>query len=105
MLLIKKMLNVFLLMALLFSISLTIYASGFFNNNTEVISHTEKWFTPFESATTTVYDLGDGLTSTLTTTTNTTIISVKHSDKRLFSTEQWNEILRGIADGDIVWED
>lgn len=70
-----------------------------------IISHDEKWIMPFESIITTVYDLGDGFTAKSTTTTVTNITSVKHTDKGEFTTEQWNEILAGIADGSIVWED
>lgn len=74
-------------------------------NNLNTISYDEKWITPFESVVTTEYNLGDGFTAKSTTTSVTTIISVKHSDERMFSSEQWNAILSGIADGSIVWED
>lgn len=33
------------------------------------------------------------------------ITSVKHTDEGMFSAEQWNKILSGIANGSIVWED
>ena len=74
-------------------------------NNFNTISYDEKWLTPFESITTTVYDLGDGFTSTVTTTTVNKIISVGHTDDGMYTAEQWDEILRGIENGSIVWED
>jgi|GEM_PF-2218245 len=78
----------------------TTYVSGM-----NIISYEEKWITPFESVITTEYNLGDGFTAKSTTTSVTTISSVRHSDERMFSSEQWNAILNGIADGSIVWED
>lgn len=71
----------------------------------EVLYHNLKQITPFYSIETTVYDLGDDFTATETIETINTIISVRHSDKNLFSEEQWNEILAGIKDGRIFWED
>lgn len=70
-----------------------------------IILQTEHWITPFESIETIVYDLGDGFTATETKTTITKVTSVRHSDARLFSDAQWNEILNGIEKGDISWED
>lgn len=55
---------------------------------TKIISHSEEWITPFDSVETTIYDLGDGFTSTVTTTTTTKISSVRHSDKSKFSVDQ-----------------
>lgn len=98
--LLKKMLGVLLVIIFIFGIGTVISM-----RNMNVISHDEKWISPFESTATTVYDLGNGFTSTLTTTTETTVTSVKHTDERLFSAEQWKEILSGIASGDVTWED
>ena len=102
----KILLGVFLISICLFGIGGAVYARDIIGGlNAKVISHDEEWLTPFKSITTTVYDLGDGFTSTVTTTTTTKITSVKHTDEGMFSAEQWNEILSGIADGSIVWED
>lgn len=71
----------------------------------EVVYHNLEQITPFHTIETTVYDLGNDFTATETTETKNTVISVKHSDRNLFSEEQWNEILSGIEDGSIFWED
>lgn len=63
----------------------------------DAFSYEENWITPFASVITTEHNLGNGYTAKSTTTSVTTIESVKHSDKRLFSSEQWNVILAGIA--------
>ncbi|GLC79282.1 hypothetical protein [Lacrimispora brassicae] len=103
---IKILLGVLLVTIFLFGIGTAVYESDIIvGRNANIISHDEEWLTPFESIATTVYDLGDGFTSTVTTTTVTKINSVKHTDEGLFSAEQWNEILSGIASGSIVWED
>ena len=96
---IQTLLSTLLVTIFLFSIGVAFYKGD------KVISHNEEWITPFKSITTTVYDLGDGYTSTVTTTTDMTIASVKHTDQGMFSTEQWHEILCGIENGSIVWED
>lgn len=71
----------------------------------EVLHYNLEQITPFHLIETTVYDLGDGFTATETIETKNTVISVRHSDRNLFSEEQWNEILAGIEDGRIFWED
>ena len=71
----------------------------------KVIYHAEEWISPFENIEITEYDLGDGYTSTVTTNTVIEVTSVKHTDENEFSPEQWKEILDGIADGSILWED
>lgn len=71
----------------------------------EVLYHDLKQITPFHSIETTIYDLGDNFTATETIETKNTVISVRHSDRNLFSEEQWNEILDGIEEGRIFWED
>jgi hypothetical protein len=70
-----------------------------------IVSFDEKQITPFEFITAATYDLGDGWTVEETSSTVTIITSVKHTDKRRFTAEQWEEILDGIANGNIVWED
>lgn len=101
----KRLSGILLAAIFLFGIGVAICVVHILGPNAHVISHKEEYLTPFESITTTVCDLGDGFTSTRTTTTDTTITSVKHSDETLFSAEQWNEILSGIASGNIAWED
>jgi hypothetical protein len=102
----KTPINFLLVTVFLLSIGVTVYKSdNLVSRSTNVISHGKNWLTPFESIETTVYDLGDGFTSTVTTTTITKITSVKHADERMYSTEQWNEILSGITSGSITWED
>ncbi|WP_312448143.1 hypothetical protein [Lacrimispora sp.] len=95
--------KILLVTIFLFGIGISIYKSDIVVDR--IISHDEKWLTPFESITTTIYDLGDGFTSTVTTTTVKKITSVGHADEGMFSAEQWDEILSGIANGSIVWED
>lgn len=95
----KVLLGVLIVTILLFGIEMIVYKSD------NVISYHEQWITPFESIATTIYDLGDGYTSTVTTSTVTAIIRVKHTDQGMFSTAQWNEILSGIESGNIIWED
>ncbi|OUN12025.1 hypothetical protein [Flavonifractor sp. An9] len=71
----------------------------------EVLHHNLEQITPFHTIETTVYDLGGNVTATETVETQNTVISVRHSDRHLFSEEQWNVILSGIEDGSIFWED
>ena len=71
----------------------------------KIIFHSVQWKTPFESEVTKVYDYSNGITIKSTTATMTEIVSVKPSDERRFTTEQWNIILNGIKEGSIVWED
>lgn len=76
-----------------------------YNPQHKILEHNEEWIGPFESTSTTVYDLGDGYTAVEETETTRKIKSLSHSDKKMFTPEQWSEILKGIEDGSIVWND
>lgn len=71
----------------------------------EVLYHNLEQITPFHMIETTTYDFGNDFTTTEIVETQNTVISVRHSDKHLFSEEQWNVILSGIEDGSISWKD
>lgn len=86
-------------------VATTIFIYGIENPQHKILEHNEEWVGPFESISTTVYDLGDGYTAVEETKTTRTITSLSHSDKKMFTPEQWSEILKGIEDGSIVWND
>lgn len=86
-------------------VATTIFVYGMYHPQHKILEHNEEWIGPFESTSTTVYDLGDGYTAVEETQTTTKIKSLSHSDKKMFTPEQWSEILKGIEDGSIVWND
>ncbi|MDY5415073.1 M56 family metallopeptidase [Anaerotignum sp.] len=86
-------------------VATTIFVYGMYNTQHKILEHNEEWIGPFESTSTTVYDLGDGYTAVEETQTTRKIKSLSHSDKKMFTPEQWSEILKGIEDGSIVWND
>lgn len=96
--------NLLVVLTVLSIISLSMVTVAF-ASDIKILYYDEYWLTPFESVTKTVYDLGDEVTSTVTTTTSINIISVRHDDEKLFSKEQWDEILTEIKNGNITWED
>ena len=100
---VKMVKNIHLLKKFFIIITIFIVINIFLSR--KIIYYNDEWLTPFESIKTTIYDLGDGFTSKTTTKTIIKINSVNKKDKKIFSNEQWNQILIGIENGEIAWED
>ena len=99
----RKCYTIILLCAIFILVGVLIL--GISNPLPRIVSHNIEWSSPFESTETTTYNLGNDVSSTCITVTQNSITSVKHSDRRFFSDEQWDYILQEIDSGNIVWED